>query len=121
MIYVIVYIVFIEIEEKPMKAAQGISLKDVLAVYDGPEGDLWELIMGEQIHIGGFSSSMALAEKAGITEGANGIDLCCCNGAGMRFLVRFRNVGSMTGIDCRRHVIISGLCHAIISGLIRIG
>lgn len=46
-----------------MKTTQGISLKDVLAVYDGPEGDLWELIMGEQIHIGGFSSSMALAEN----------------------------------------------------------
>lgn len=91
-----------------MKAVQGISLKNVLAVYDGPEGDLWELIMGEQIHIGGFSSSMTLAEKAGLAEGANGIDLCCCNGAGMRFLVRFRNVGSMTGIDASETVIKRG-------------
>lgn len=91
-----------------MKTTQGISLKDVLAVYDGPEGDLWELIMGEQIHIGGFSSSMALAEKAGLAEGSKGIDLCCCNGAGMRFLVRFRNAGSMTGIDASETVINRG-------------
>ena len=43
-----------------------IGLKEVQAVYDGPEGKLWELIMGEQIHIGGFAESMVLAEKAGI-------------------------------------------------------
>lgn len=91
-----------------MKTTQGISLKDVLAVYDGPEGDLWELIMGEQIHIGGLSSSMALAEKANLVEGSKGIDLCCCNGAGMRFLVRFKNIGSMTGIDAAETVINRG-------------
>jgi len=33
---------------------------------------------------------MDLAEKAGIVSGMSGVDLCCCNGAGMRFLVRFR-------------------------------
>lgn len=92
-----------------MIATEGINLADVQAVYDGPEGDLWELIMGEQIHIGGFSSSMALAEKAGLPEGANGIDLCCCNGAGMRFLVRFRNAGSMTGVDATEKVVNRGI------------
>lgn len=68
-----------------MKSTAGIGLDDVRNVYDGPEGDLWELIMGQQIHIGGFSSSMDLAEKAGIGPAAKGIDLCCCNGAGMHF------------------------------------
>ena len=92
-----------------MIATEGINLADVQAVYDGPEGDLWELIMGEQIHIGGFSSSMALAEKAGLPEGANGIDLCCCTGAGMRFLVRFRNAGSMTGVDATEKVVNRGI------------
>ena len=37
-----------------MKTTTGIDLGHVQAVYDGPEGDLWELVMGEQIHIGGF-------------------------------------------------------------------
>jgi len=91
-----------------MKSTTGIGLKDVQAVYDGMEGDLWELIMGEQIHIGGFVSSMDLAEKAGIAAGSKGIDLCCCSGAGMRFLIRFRGVASMTGVDATDTVLARG-------------
>ena len=48
-----------------MKSTQGIDLTNVQAVYSGAEGDLWELVMGQQIHIGGFQSSLDLAEKAG--------------------------------------------------------
>ena len=81
-----------------MKAMENIGLKEVQVVYSGPEGVLWELIMGEQIHIGGFASSTELAEKAGIGSGLKGVDLCCCNGAGMRFLVRFRDVAGMVGV-----------------------
>lgn len=91
-----------------MKSTEGIGLTDVQTVYDGPEGDLWELVMGQQIHIGGFVSSMDLAERAGIGEGTSGVDLCCCNGAGMRFLVRFRNVAQMTGVDATQHVVERG-------------
>ena len=91
-----------------MKMIKGIGLKHVQDVYNGPEGDLWELIMGEQIHIGGFASSMALAEKADIGEGMKGIDLCCCNGGGMRFLVMFRNVASMVGVDATETVVNRG-------------
>ena len=43
-----------------MKSIEGIGLADMQAVYSGAEGDLWELIMGEQIHIGGFQSSMVV-------------------------------------------------------------
>ena len=82
-----------------MKSAPHIHLSDVQAVYAGPEGRLWELLMGEQIHIGGFQSSMDLAQRAGITAGWEGVDLCCCSGAGMRFLARFLNVARMTGVD----------------------
>jgi SAM-dependent methyltransferase len=82
-----------------MKSAPQIHLSDVQAVYSGPEGRLWELLMGEQIHIGGFQSSMDLSERAGIGEGLQGVDLCCASGAGMRFLVRFRKVARMTGVD----------------------
>jgi len=91
-----------------MKSIENINLKDVQAVYSGPEGRLWELIMGEQIHIGGFVSSMDLAQRAGIGEAMSGIDLCCCNGAGMRFLVRMRNVARMTGVDATEAVVESG-------------
>jgi SAM-dependent methyltransferase len=91
-----------------MKTSAGIGLQQVQGVYGGPEGDLWELVMGEQIHIGGFASSMALAEKAGIGAGMTGVDLCCCNGAGMRFLVRFRGVAAMQGVDATATVVNRG-------------
>jgi ubiquinone/menaquinone biosynthesis C-methylase UbiE len=91
-----------------VKRNSSVSLKDVQAVYSGPEGDLWELVMGEQIHIGGLKSSMDLAEKAAIAPGAVGVDLCCCNGAGMRFLVRFRGVSQMTGVDATPAVLERG-------------
>jgi len=88
-----------------MKAIKNIGLANVQAVYSGPEGRLWELLMGEQIHIGGLTSSMDLAERAGIEEGWHGVDFCCCTGAGMRFLVRFRKVARMTGVDATRPVL----------------
>jgi SAM-dependent methyltransferase len=91
-----------------MKNMDNIGLSEVQNVYSGPEGELWELIMGEQIHIGGFASSMDLAEKAGIGQGAGGVDLCCCNGAGMRFLVRFRDVAAMRGVDATETVVEQG-------------
>jgi SAM-dependent methyltransferase len=100
-----------------MESADGIGLKDVQAVYSGPEGDLWELIMGEQIHIGGFASSMDLAAQAAIKPGTCGVDLCCCSGAGMRFLVRFKAVAAMTGVDATQKVIDRGLARCKAEGL----
>ena len=91
-----------------MKTMDNIGLEQVQGVYNGPEGALWELIMGEQIHIGGFASSMDLAERAGVGSGLSGVDLCCCNGAGMRFLVRFREVARMHGVDATETVVEQG-------------
>jgi ubiquinone/menaquinone biosynthesis C-methylase UbiE len=100
-----------------MTAAKEIGLSDVQAVYSGPEGDLWELIMGQQIHIGGFASSMDLAKKVGVGQGMSGIDLCCCNGAGMRFLVRFCNVAAMCGVDATQKVVERGRARCAEEGL----
>ena len=100
-----------------MKARSGIGLAEVNAVYDGAEGDLWELIMGHQIHIGGLNASLDLAERAGIGAGMKGIDLCCCNGAGMRALVRFCGVASMTGVDATSTVIARGEKRTVEEGL----
>lgn len=91
-----------------MKTLEKVGLREVQAVYSGPEGQLWELIMGHQIHIGGFNSSMDLAEKAKIGTGMEGVDLCCCTGAGMRFLVRFRNVSQMHGVDATENIVEQG-------------
>ena len=91
-----------------MRINADISLKNVQDVYSGAEGNLWELIMGEQIHIGGLTSSTDLANKANIASGSRGVDLCCCSGAGMRFLVRFRSVAAMKGVDATPKVIEQG-------------
>ena len=91
-----------------MKSLPNVHLSNVQTVYSGPEGRLWELLMGEQIHIGGLQSSMDLAERAGIREGTAGVDLCCATGAGMRFLVRFRKVARMTGVDATPHMLALG-------------
>ncbi len=91
-----------------MKHVSGIGLGDVQAVYGGAEGRLWELVMGQQVHLGGFRSSMDLAQRAGIGDGTSGVDLCCCTGAGMRFLVRFRNVARMHGVDATPAVVEQG-------------
>ena len=100
-----------------METIAGIGLADVQAVYAGAEGDLWELVMGEQIHIGGFAASTDLAERAGIEAGSDGVDLCCCNGAGMRFLVRFREVARMTGVDATERMVERGRLRSRAEGL----
>ncbi len=91
-----------------MKQVTNIGLTEVQRVYSGVEGELWGLIMGQQIHIGGFRSSLDLAQRASIQPGWSGIDLCCCHGAGMRFLLRFFQVASMHGVDATAAVIQQG-------------
>jgi ubiquinone/menaquinone biosynthesis C-methylase UbiE len=82
----------------------GVTLADVQGVYSGAEGRLWELIMGEQIHAGGFASSTELATRAGIKPGWRGVDLCSALGAGCRFLVgNFKAV--MCGVDATPYMI----------------
>ena len=100
-----------------MKTNAAVGLTDVQAVYDGPEGDLWELVMGQQVHVGGFKSSMDLAERAGVGPGMHGVDLCCCNGAGMRLLVRLRGVASMVGVDATPTVVERGRVRCQAEGL----
>jgi SAM-dependent methyltransferase len=73
--------------------------------------------MGEQIHIGGMRSSLDLAERGGIRAGTRGIDLCCASGAGMRFLVRFRDVAHMTGVDATRAMLDLGRQRTASEGL----
>lgn len=82
-----------------MKTIQTVDLKAVRDIYSGTEGAVWALFLGEQLHLGGLQSSMDLAEKAGIGAGMKGVDLCCGNGAGMRVLVRFREVAQMVGVE----------------------
>jgi SAM-dependent methyltransferase len=100
-----------------MKQVEGIGLADVQAVYGGVEGQLWEQVMGEQIHIGGLVSSRDLASRAGVTGKTSGVDLNCCTGAGMKFLLRFCGVQRMTGVDATPRMIDTGRQRAEAEGL----
>ena len=80
------------------------TIENVKEVYSGAEGKLWELIMGEQIHVGGWSHSKILADAAGIKEGQKVLDICSALGAGLRFLER--NYGIVGyGLDVTEHMI----------------
>ena len=100
-----------------MDGQGSVSLDTVTAVYSGAEGELWELLMGQQIHIGGMQSSLELASRAGIGAGQRGVDLCCCNGAGMRLLVRMQGVASMIGVDATATVVERGRSRTRAEGL----
>ena len=76
-----------------------VTTDDVRDAYDGVEGRLYELMMGELLHLGGLTSSLELAERAGIAKGSRGIDLCCGNGASMRMLVQLVEVASVIGVE----------------------
>jgi SAM-dependent methyltransferase len=82
-----------------MKSIRGIEPADVNALYEGWQGRIFELMMGQQLHVGGFVSSMELADHAEIAAGSRGVDLCCNSGPSMRLLVRFREVASMIGVE----------------------
>ena len=75
-----------------------VTLEDVRAVYAGPGGELWELLMGEQIHVGGEADTATLAQRAEIGVGSHVLDLCSALGGPARSLAR-RFGCRVTGLD----------------------
>jgi SAM-dependent methyltransferase len=77
------------------------SVNDVSAVYAGPGGNLWELLMGEQIHVGGAEQTDSLAEKIGLSTAGQDLyllDICSALGGPARHLAEKYNVRVM-GLD----------------------
>ena len=75
-----------------------VNLADVQAVYAGPGGELWELLMGDQIHVGGEADTVVLAERAGICAASQVLDVCSALGGPARSLAR--RIGcQVTGLD----------------------
>jgi ubiquinone/menaquinone biosynthesis C-methylase UbiE len=64
------------------------TIADVVEVYSGPGGVLWEMLMGEQIHVGSEIETANLAQKAGIKESTGVLDVCCALGGPARQLAR---------------------------------
>jgi ubiquinone/menaquinone biosynthesis C-methylase UbiE len=65
-----------------------VGIENVSEVYDGPGGILWEMLMGEQIHVGGSAETEVLAQKAGISASSYVLDVCSALGGPARHLAR---------------------------------
>ena len=100
-----------------MKSTSTIGLTDVQAVYDGPEGDIGNCLWASRFTSAASNRRWTWPRQAGIGPGMAGIDLCCCSGAGMRFLVRFRGVARMLGVDATETVVERGRRHCAAEGL----
>ncbi|MHA2288402.1 MAG: class I SAM-dependent methyltransferase [Promethearchaeota archaeon] len=77
------------------------SVNDVSEVYAGPGGKLWELLMGEQIHVGGPEQTDILAKKAELEgKGADFVllDICSALGGPARHLAEVYGV-NVVGLD----------------------
>ena len=80
-----------------------VGLENVNEVYEGPGGVLWEMLMGEEIHVGGAQETDVLAQKARITAQSHVLDVCSALGGPARHLAR--NYGCrVTGLDATPHM-----------------
>jgi len=69
------------------------SVNDVSEVYAGPGGKLWELLMGEQIHVGGPEQTDLLAK-----ENFTLLDICSALGGPARHLAEKYGI-NVVGLD----------------------
>jgi sarcosine/dimethylglycine N-methyltransferase len=77
------------------------SVNDVSAVYAGPGGKLWELLMGEEIHVGGAEQTDYLAKKIGLDgkdKKSTLLDICSALGGPARHLVEKYGI-RVIGVD----------------------
>jgi len=78
--------------------------KEVMEVYDGPGGLLWEAVMSEQIHSGGPEATDALAKALDLKSGMKVLDLCSALGAPARHIVKKYGV-KVDGVDMTKTMI----------------
>jgi len=80
-----------------------VTIGNVNEVYDGPGGILWEMLMGEQIHVGGAEETNILAQKAGVCRESHILDVCSALGGPARQLAQ-RYGCRVTGLDATRRM-----------------
>jgi SAM-dependent methyltransferase len=76
------------------------SVWDLSEVYAGPGGKLWELLMGEQIHVGGADQTDILAKKVGLDRNKDIylLDVCSALGGPARYLAENYGI-KVVGLD----------------------
>jgi ubiquinone/menaquinone biosynthesis C-methylase UbiE len=75
-----------------------INIGDVVEVYEGPVGLIWEMLMGEEIHVGGERETDVLAEMAGVNENTRVLDVLSGLGGPARHLAR-KYGSTVIGLD----------------------
>ncbi|KYK34217.1 MAG: ubiquinone biosynthesis protein UbiE [Thermoplasmatales archaeon SG8-52-3] len=80
------------------------NISDVVEIYSGPVGILWEMLMGEQIHVGGENETEILAKKANISNANSVLDVCSALGGPARYLAR-KYKCRITGLDATQKMI----------------
>jgi ubiquinone/menaquinone biosynthesis C-methylase UbiE len=92
------------------------KLEDVQAVYSGPVGVLWEMLMGEQIHVGGPKETDILAEKAKISKETHVLDVCSALGGPARHIAKKFGC-KVTGLDATQKMVNEAILRTAREGL----
>lgn len=80
-----------------------VTIGNVSEVYDGAGGILWEMLMGEQIHVGAEAETDVLANKAGVGAETHLLDVCSALGGPARHLAA-RYGCRVTGLDATQRM-----------------
>jgi ubiquinone/menaquinone biosynthesis C-methylase UbiE len=99
-----------------MRRRLDVGIENVNEVYDGPGGILWELLMGEQIHVGGAEETDILARKAGIRDESRVLDVCSALGGPARHLARAYGC-RVTGLDATTRMVEEAIRRTKVAGL----
>jgi len=99
-----------------MKKHIDISIAEVNEAYAGPVGTLWEMLMGDEIHIGGTVATRELAALAGITKDARVLDICSALGGPARHLATKFGC-RVTGIDATPEMVEEATKRTVPAGL----
>ncbi len=85
-------------------------------MYSGPVGILWEMLMGEQIHVGGEDETTILARKASIGKDTSVLDVCSALGGPARQLARTYGC-RVTGLDATQKMVDEAISRTAREGL----
>jgi ubiquinone/menaquinone biosynthesis C-methylase UbiE len=99
-----------------MKKPIDISIAEVSEAYAGPVGTLWEMLMGEEIHIGGKVATRELAALVRITKDARVLDICSALGGPSRHLAAEFGC-QVTGIDATPEMVEEATRRTLTTGL----
>jgi ubiquinone/menaquinone biosynthesis C-methylase UbiE len=98
-----------------MKNHIDINIAEVSEAYTGPVGELWEMLMGEEIHIGGPMATRELAVMAGIQKDDQVLDICSALGGPARHLATEFGC-HVTGIDATPAMVEEATRRAVAAG-----